>query len=260
MSEYHEILARNIQGDQLFREGELLFYILNGGYEKVLCMRLAHRLTQELFPSSRLMAMIEEGERTDILVRPASEDPRKVSAARHRVEVKHSYLGNYWGRSGNLYFGKAGNPPTICGLHRDMKKLLREGMTQDQVPGTQMYLLSEITSLGSFLSGKPGYIKVLPDSNEKLENFKEFLRVLGLERATTTGYHCLEAAGDGRTTPSDVHGRLHVFMWTRQDLEQALEPLKSERVPSPTSDHLWERAEQSRWTPPGKAKASSQRA
>jgi hypothetical protein len=259
MSDYHAILARKIKDDQLFREGELLFYILNGGYEKVLCMRLAHQLTQELFPSSKLMAMIEEGDRTDILVRSASEDPDKGSAPRHRVEVKHSYLANYWGRSSNIHFETTGGPPKVCGLHRDMKKLLREGMERDQVTGTQIYLLSEIKSLGSFRSGKPRYIKVLRDTEKELQNFKDLLHVLGLECATTTGYHCLEATGDGRTTPSDVHGRLHVFMWTRQDLERALELLVSEQVPQPTSDHLWQRAAQSPWTPPGSTGAAHKR-
>lgn len=247
MPDYNELLTRKIKADQLFQEGELAFYLLNGGYEKVLCMRLAHQLTQELFPASGLMAMIEEGGRTDILVRGIDEKCGKTLAPRHRVEVKHSYLANYWG---NIYFRKPGNPAKVCGLHRDMKKLLREGLSQDDVPGTQLYLLSEIQDLGTFQTGKPSYIKVLPDSANRLENFKEFLRVLGLGCATTTGYHCLDATGDDRTVPSTVRGRLHVFMWTRQDLERALGALASEQRPKPTSDDLWEQARNSAWTPP----------
>lgn len=134
---------------------EFCFYVINGGYEKIFCSKLAYYLALELESIRRQhLVCIEGANRCDIVIAKDAYDNPEFC-----IEVKHSFTTYH--------------SDSVLRLAKDIEKL--NGMKCD---GMVIYLVSQVKANVLPRGKKGGYKEKIDKTDDNLNVIKEKVKNL----------------------------------------------------------------------------------
>lgn len=184
--DFHRVVKEVIESPEFsafLKSAEFCFYVINGGYEKIFCGKLAYYLALKLeCGNERYFVCLEGIKRYDIVI-----SEYLYTKAVFFIEVKHSFT---------TYHSDAKSR-----LSKDIKKL-----NDSDCDGKIIYLVSRIEK-NKFSRGKSGGYKSKTDVDDaELEKIRDKINSLGFED---------ELISCGQSYSGSSETSVNIFFWNK---------------------------------------------